>query len=88
MSRRALDSLRQTLSSSVAPFARVFQVGQTNIAKRADRQAVREARFAITPLLQAEEDLRYVEARRSGRVPPSPYKTPTLWAPPTNANGY
>ena len=60
-------------------------MGQTNIAKRADRQTTREARFAISPLLQAEEDLRYVEARRAGQVPSNVYSTPGLWTPPSVA---
>ena len=49
-------------------FSLIFQVGQTNIARRQEKQATREARFAIAPFLQAEEDLRYVVARRNGEI--------------------
>eukprot|EP00614_Pseudopedinella_elastica_P006435 CAMPEP_0172611286 /NCGR_PEP_ID=MMETSP1068-20121228/30991_1 /TAXON_ID=35684 /ORGANISM="Pseudopedinella elastica, Strain CCMP716" /LENGTH=111 /DNA_ID=CAMNT_0013415217 /DNA_START=105 /DNA_END=440 /DNA_ORIENTATION=+ len=59
-----------------------YRVGQTNIERRAERAEVREARYAIAPLLQAEEDLRYVEARNKGLVPPNVYKTPNMWFPP------
>jgi hypothetical protein len=61
-----------------------LQVGQTNIARRQEKQEVREARYAITPVLQAEEDLRYVEARRAGLVPKNVYQTPNLWSPPSH----
>jgi hypothetical protein len=60
-----------------------LQVGQTNIQRREEKQATREARFAIAPFLQAEEDLRYVAARRNGNIPKSVYKTPGLWFPPS-----
>ena len=64
-------------------FSSCSQVGQTNIASRKERQETREARYAIAPLLQAEEDLRYVERRRAGGIAPNVYKTPGLWIPST-----
>mmetsp|Transcript_30689 Transcript_30689/g.51853 ORF Transcript_30689/g.51853 Transcript_30689/m.51853 type:complete len:122 (-) Transcript_30689:2-367(-) len=60
-----------------------YRVGQTNIERRHEKQEIREARYAITPVLQAETDLRYVEARRAGLVPKNVYQTPNLWSPPT-----
>eukprot|EP00619_Florenciella_sp_RCC1007_P013597 CAMPEP_0205920728 /NCGR_PEP_ID=MMETSP1325-20131115/11656_1 /ASSEMBLY_ACC=CAM_ASM_000708 /TAXON_ID=236786 /ORGANISM="Florenciella sp., Strain RCC1007" /LENGTH=113 /DNA_ID=CAMNT_0053288449 /DNA_START=52 /DNA_END=393 /DNA_ORIENTATION=- len=60
-----------------------YRVGQTNIARRAEKEEKREARFAIAPLLQAEEDLRYVQARRNGEVSSNVYKSEGIWFPPT-----
>ena len=77
----------QALQTRAEPFVSLsgdcVQVGQTNIAKRADRQTVQEARFAISPLRQAEVDLRYVEARRAGSLPTNTFTTPGLWTPPS-----
>ena len=56
----------------------------TNTARRLEKQEKREARFAIAPVLQAEEDLRYVQARRNGDVvSANVFKTPGIWLPPT-----
>ncbi len=60
-------------------------MGETNFEKRENRNITRLARYAITPVLMAEEDLRYVEARRAGRIAPNVYKTPNLWFPPATA---
>jgi hypothetical protein len=58
------------------------QLGQSNIERRNQRKELRETRYAIAPLLQAEEDLRYVEARRAGLIDPSCYNDPNMWALP------
>ena len=41
-----------------------YQVGQTNIQTRELTAEKRAARLSLVPLLQAEEDARYVEDRR------------------------
>merc|ERR1719231_73202 len=56
----------------------------TNYARKLEKKEIREARFAIAPMLQAEEDVRYVKALRDGAVPPNQYKSPNLWFPPSN----
>lgn len=68
-----------------AVIPRNSQIGQTNIARRKDKQELREARFALAPLLQAEEDQRYVEAKRQGLIAPNVFKTPNVWFPPSKA---
>uniref|UniRef100_A0A7S2W6Y4 NADH dehydrogenase [ubiquinone] 1 alpha subcomplex subunit 13 n=1 Tax=Rhizochromulina marina TaxID=1034831 RepID=A0A7S2W6Y4_9STRA len=60
-----------------------YRVGQTNIQKRQERKVQREARLAIAPVLQAEEDYKYVAARRAGSILPNTYKTPNQWFPPS-----
>uniref|UniRef100_A0A7S2GF35 NADH dehydrogenase [ubiquinone] 1 alpha subcomplex subunit 13 n=1 Tax=Octactis speculum TaxID=3111310 RepID=A0A7S2GF35_9STRA len=60
-----------------------FMVGQTNYGRKMDKNLNREARQGILSVLMAEEDLRYVYARRNGQVTPNVYKTPGLWFPPT-----
>ncbi|CDF32270.1 GRIM-19 superfamily protein, accessory subunit of the mitochondrial membrane respiratory chain NADH dehydrogenase, involved in animal cell death programs [Chondrus crispus] len=41
-----------------------YKVGTFNVKRRMLRQEKKEVRFAITPLLQAEEDVRFVAQRK------------------------
>eukprot|EP00937_MAST-01D_sp_MAST-1D-sp2_P001700 g1700.t1 len=49
----------------IATVVGFYVVGQSNIARREYKKEKRLARAALIPLLQAEEDARYVEARRA-----------------------
>ncbi|GBG71615.1 hypothetical protein CBR_g9031 [Chara braunii] len=42
----------------------MYQVGQGNLHRRALKKEKMEARMAILPLIQAEEDVRYAKARQ------------------------
>jgi len=42
----------------------MYQVGQGNIKRRAYKKEKLDARIAILPFIQAEEDMRYVELQR------------------------
>ena len=76
-----------------------YKVGQTNIERRALKEEKRAVRAALVPVLQAEEDRRFVEAQAAaqereakimGKVPgwkvgERPYEK--AWMPPTRPNG-
>ena len=42
-----------------------YKVGQTNVKKRSFVKEKREARMAIAPLLQSEQDAKYVLAKKA-----------------------
>ena len=69
-----------------------YMVGQGNKERSLDRLETRRARLALVPMLQAEEDLRFVkeeirrvkeEVRLTGRTTGNVYKTPGVWMPPS-----
>mmetsp|Transcript_15730 Transcript_15730/g.44016 ORF Transcript_15730/g.44016 Transcript_15730/m.44016 type:complete len:144 (-) Transcript_15730:197-628(-) len=74
-----------------------YLVGQTNIQRRADRAEKEAARRALVPLLQAEEDRRYLAERKAllekeaeimkdvpGWKVGASVINSTRWLPPTN----
>ncbi len=76
-----------------------YKVGQTNIERRALKEEKRALRDVLVPVLQAEEDRRFVEARRAAqdqeakimakvpgwKVGEQPYER--TWMPPTRPSG-
>ncbi|CAI5485711.1 unnamed protein product [Closterium sp. Naga37s-1] len=51
------------VSTAVIAFG-FYQIGQGNIKRRAEKKEKIDARVAILPLIQAEEDARFAAARR------------------------
>ena len=73
-----------------------YQVGRTNIHRREIKEEKRQMRIAMTPMLQFEEDVRFIRDRETNllkeaelmkdvpgwKLGESPYKTKVTWMPP------